>query len=73
MRSIEGGEEVGVDEGEEDEAEAFDADNYVAVFVDADHVANVAFEFSTCDAYRLIFLEIRFIEDLTSGFVIGCE
>lgn len=62
-----------MDEGEEDEADAFDADDDVAVFLDADDVAGVAGEVTACYAYELVFLEILFSEYFATSFVVGCE
>ena len=65
--------EVGVDEGEEDEADTFDADHYVAVFLYSDDVAGIACEGTSGDVYGLVFLKIRLSEYLTFGFIIGRE
>ena len=70
---VEGEEEVGVDEGEEDEADAFDLDHDVFVFLDSLNVAFVAFVVAAGDAHFLVFPEILFGEYLAAGGVVGCE
>lgn len=60
-----------MDEGEHDEADAFDFDHYVLVFAYALHVAFVAFEFSGGDADPLAGFEVFFAVDFAAGGVSG--
>ncbi len=66
-------EEVGVDEGEEHHADAFDLDDDVFVFADALDEAFVAFEGTAGDTHFLVLSEIFFGEDLASRSVVGCQ
>lgn len=66
-------EEVGVDVGEEDEADAFDADYDVFGFLHADHVSGVALEGTAGDSHVLVGFEIRFSEYFALGCVVGCQ
>ena len=62
-----------MNEGEEDEADAFDLDHDVFVFLDSLYVAFVAFVVAAGDAHFLVFPEILFGEYLAAGGVVGCE
>ena len=62
-----------MDEGEEDEADAFDADYDVAVFADALHASFVAFEGSGGHADALAFAEVAFAVDFAACGVVGGE
>ncbi len=62
-----------MDEGEEDGAEAFDADGDVLVFLDALDVAFVASEGAAGDPHALACPEIFFAVDGAAGGVGGCE
>lgn len=70
---VEGIEEIGVDEGKKDEANAFDFDNDVFVFLHPNNIAFVSLELSTHNSYGLAFFEFFFCKYLTSGAVVGCE
>lgn len=73
FNGIEGLEEVGVDEGEHEKADAFDADYDVAVAGDADHGAFVAGEEAAGDADALVGTEAAAVVDGTAGGVVGGE
>lgn len=60
-----------MDEGEHEQADAFDAHDDVFVLFDALHVAFIAFKRAAGDAYALVLLEIRFAEYLAAGRVGG--
>ena len=62
-----------MDEWEEDEADAFDADDDVSVFADALHASFVAFEGSGGDTDALAFAEVAFAVYLAAGVVVGGE
>ena len=62
-----------MDVGEQDEADAFDADDDVFVFFDALNEAFIALVFASGDAYALVVLEIFFAEYFATGCVVGCE
>lgn len=66
-------EEVGVDEGEGDGAEAFDLDDDVLVAADAAGVAFVAGKRSADHAKSVADLEFFFAVDLTPHGVVGCQ
>lgn len=66
-------EEVGVDEGEHDEADAFDADDDVLVLFYALDVAFAAGEEASGDADVFVLPEILFVEYLAAGGVVGCK
>lgn len=63
----EGGEEVGVDEGEGDGADAFDLYYYVAVALDTAHVAAVAGKGAGDHFNGLPGVEVGAVVDLTAG------
>ena len=69
----EGLEEVGVDVGEHDGAEAFDLGDDVFVFFDALDGAFVAFVEAADDADALSGFVIGFGEDFTASGVVGCQ
>lgn len=69
--SVQGLEEVGVDVGEEDQADAFDLDGDVAVAGYADHGAFVAGEDAAGDADALRGSEVAYIIYLAAGRVVG--
>ena len=62
-----------MDEGEEDEADTFDADDDVSVFADALHASFVAFEGSGGYADALAFAEVAFAVYFAAGGVVGGE
>lgn len=62
-----------MDEGEDDEADAFDADDDVLVFFDSLDVACAAGEEASGDADVFVLPEILFVEYLAAGGVVGCK
>ena len=64
-------EEVGVDEGEHQQADAFDAHYHVLVLFHALNVAFVALKRPSDDPDVLAGLEVGLVEDLTLGGVVG--
>ena len=50
--------QIGVDEGEHDHADAFDFDYHMLVFTNTLHIAFHALVGAACDPYMLVFLEI---------------
>lgn len=69
----EGGEEVGVDVGQDDHADAFYADYHVLVLVYPLDVAFVAFVEAARDPYALFDLEFARGVDAAAGGVVGRE
>ena len=72
-RSVDGLEQVGMNEGEHHETDPFDLDDHVFVFLHALHVAFIAFELSPDDAHPLVLPEIRFCEYLASAGIGCCQ
>lgn len=60
-----------MDEGEDDEADAFNADDDVFVFFDSLDVACAAGEEASGDADVFVFPEILFVVYLAAGCVVG--
>ena len=60
-----------MDEGEEDGADAFDADYDVKVLFYALYVAFISFIQATDDTYSVVFFEIRFVKNLAARCVVG--
>lgn len=71
--SVEGLEEVGVDEGEEEDADAFDLDGDVAVARHAHHRAFVTGEDAAGDAHTLRGSEVVDVIHAAAGGVVGGE
>ena len=65
--------EVGVDEWEEDGAEAFDFYYYVAILFDSLHVALLTLEGAAGDAHFHALFEIGLAVDFAAGGVGGCK
>ncbi len=66
-------EEVGVDEGEDDEAETLKIDHNMPVFGYALHGAFVAFKHAVFYPYPLAGLEVFYGVDAAAACVVGCE
>lgn len=58
-----------MDEGEHNEADAFDFNDYVFIFFHSLHVSFVSFKGASGHFYALVCLEVGFVEYLASGGV----